>query len=196
LASQWSWGRCRDRIRGLRGRLGFPDAPELEFLKLRLSLDDGSLYDLLRGRPLQEDQDALLVHHIYYLLHMYAGGEPAPETSRLVTAKQLSSGVYSPVGVEQAKAIIRHRFGESPEDLIAAAKALGGSEAGLSQADYSVRIPALPLVPVFFALWAADEEFPASSEVYFDESITSYLDVEAAGILAHITAERLEHALK
>jgi hypothetical protein len=49
---RWYWKNCKDNIRSLKGRLGFPNCPNLHFLGLSLSLKDGSIYDEIRKMPI------------------------------------------------------------------------------------------------------------------------------------------------
>jgi len=37
-----------------------------------------------------------------------------------------------------------------------------------------------------------DSEFPASAQIFFDESISHYLPLEQIGMLSELTAERLK----
>jgi hypothetical protein len=73
--------------------------------------------------------------------------------------------------------------------LAAAAGAVGGSAAGLG--DVSVRLQALPRVPVALVLWRGDEEFPPSGNLLFDAAVTEYLPVEDMVVLAGMIVSRL-----
>ena len=44
----WNWEKCKEKIRSLKGRLGFPDMPMLKFLEYTLNLEDGKIYDNLK----------------------------------------------------------------------------------------------------------------------------------------------------
>jgi len=81
-----------------------------------------------------------------------------------------------------------------PEKLCEAAKLLGGYKIKFNYGDCPIKIYPLPLIPIIIILTGEDQEFPASVELFFDESINNYLDLEQAGILAEITAERLKDA--
>ncbi|MEM2866235.1 MAG: DUF3786 domain-containing protein [Candidatus Hadarchaeales archaeon] len=188
---RWTWENCRDDLRKLRGRMGFGE--EVRFLGLRLSLQDGTIYDELKNRPYPKDQ--LRWERIYCFLSFYARAEPVPETSRLITSKQLKGGEYCPdMTLERCKSLLLEKFGSRGERLVKAARVLGGSEVKVGYGDYAVRLRSLPLVPITFVLTLADEEFPASLEILFDESISSYLDAEQVGMLTGLTAERLKDA--
>lgn len=188
----WNWKRCKPKIRSLKGRLGFPDKPVLRFLKLSLCLEDGSVHDDLANCALEQKHRTL--PYVYCILSSYADAEPTSETSNLVTSKQLQGGQYCNVAVERAKSSIRSVFGSMSKLLVRSAKVLGGSEADFSYGDRSVRINSLPFVPLTIVLTEQDPEFPASVQIFFDESISHYLALEQIGMLSELTAERLKQA--
>jgi len=59
--------------------------------------------------------------------------------------------------------------------LIESAKRLGGSEIDFSYGDHAVRVNSLSLVPVTVVLTEEDSEFPASTGILFDESVSHYM---------------------
>jgi len=188
---KWTWENCKEDLRRLRGRMGFGE--EVRFLGLRLSLEDGTIYDELRNRPYPKEQ--LRWERIYCFLTSYARAEPVPETSRLITHKQLKGGEYCPdAATERSKSLLLQRFGSRGERLVKAARLLGGSEVKVGYGDYAVRLRPLPLIPLTIVLTLADEEFPASMEILFDESVSHYLGAEEVGMLTALTAERLKDA--
>jgi len=191
----WNWEKCKITIRSLRGRLGFPDSPTLKFLGYTLHLEDGRIYDNLRGTIFLPDSPKCKnLPNIYHILSAYAKAKLVTETYELVTSKQLSGGKYCNVAVERAKQTIRKIFGSKPEMLCESAKLLGGFKIKFSYGDCSVKVHPLPLIPIIIVLTGEDSEFPASVELFFDKSIDNYLDLEQAGILAEVTAERLGDA--
>jgi hypothetical protein len=188
----WNWERCKAKIRSLRGRLGFSEDPALRFLGLGLHLEDGSVYDDLTNHPLKQEYRTL--PDIYCILSSYADAKPAPTASNLVTSKQLQGGRYCNVMVGRAKSSIQNVFGSMSEMLVKCARLLGGSEVDFGYGDHSVGINALPLVRLTIVLSEEDPEFPASAQIFFDESITNYLELEQVGMLSELTAERLKQA--
>ena len=80
-------------------------------------------------------------------------------------------------------------FGSNPKALLAAAVGLDGDRLDLG--DASVRLPALPRVPLAYVVWGSDEEFPPSANVVFDGSVEGYLDAEAVTVLAELATRRL-----
>jgi len=191
----WNWENCKEKIRSLRGRLGFPNTSILKFLGYSLHLEDGKIYDNIRKTFFPPDSPKCRnLPNIYHILSIYAKANTTRETSKLVTSKQLSGGKYCYVAVERAKLSIQKTFGSKPDMLWKAAKLLGGFKIKFSYGDCSVKIYPLPLIPIIIILTGEDTEFPASVELFFDESISNYLDLEQAGILTEITTERLRDA--
>jgi hypothetical protein len=78
--------------------------------------------------------------------------------------------------------------------LVESARLLGGLEVDFGYGNHSVGINALPLVRLTIVLSEEDSEFPASAQIFFDESITNYLELEQVGMLSELTACRLKQA--
>jgi hypothetical protein len=184
----WNWERCKTKIRGLKGRLGFKESSTLRFLGLRLSLEDGSFHDDLRNRPFPE-----VTPSIYCILSGYAETEPVQEVLKLISFRQLSGGhAYHKAFLGRAVLSVQRVFGPKPRMLVEAAKLLGGSE--VNYGECSVRVNSLPLVPITVVLWAESPEFPASANMLFDSSISHYLTTEQVAMLSQLTSARLRHA--
>ena len=188
----WNWKRCKAKIRSLKGRLCFSDKHMLRFLKLSLCLEDGSVYDDLANCVLEQKRKTL--PYIYCILYSYADAKVTYCTSNLVTSKQLQGGQYCNVAVERAKFSIQNVFGSVSKMLVKSAEVLGGSQVSFGYRDCSVRINSLPLIPLIIVLTENDSEFPASAQIFFDESISHYLALEQIGMLSELTAERLKQA--
>ena len=82
------------------------------------------------------------------------------------------------------------RFGRAPEAFLEAAAGFDGHpiEAG---ADAAVRLMALPKVPLYYLLWAEDDEFPASVSILFDRSIEDHLQADAIWGLVNLVSDRI-----
>lgn len=138
-------------------------------------------------------------------------GEPAPEQEAIllllyltestgrdldggwVAFEQLSGGAgYSASFRGRVVAPLLRAFGSRPEELVRAAAALDGEP--LELGDASVRLPALPRVPLAYVVWGGDDEFPPSANVVFDASVEGYLDAEAVTVLAELATRRLAGA--
>ncbi|RLG41618.1 MAG: hypothetical protein DRO05_03475 [Thermoproteota archaeon] len=187
----WSWDRCCSKIRGLRGRLGFENSEKIEFLKLSLSLRDGSISDeLIKGRKLSPYE----IKGIYCILYGYADSSPLRETNKLISFRQVPGGrfYYEPFAQRVLRPLER-AFGPNPELLVEAGKVLGGVKSGYG--DFSVKIYSLPLVPLTVVLYAGDEEFPPSANILYDSSVIDLLSTERIVMLSELTVSRLRHAL-
>jgi hypothetical protein len=79
------------------------------------------------------------------------------------------------------------------KELENAAKNIGGHAAGENFSyDLSVRIEALPKVPVLLLVNDADEEFPAQCSVLFETRAGNYLDMECLAMLGMLLFEYLK----
>jgi hypothetical protein len=186
----WNWQKTRNKILTLRGRLGFPDSSVLKFLRLSLSLEDGLVYDELRDKMAPEIEAS-----VYCILSGYADAEQTPETSQLISFAQLPGGqAYCNAFKRRAIQQIERVFGSNPQMLLKAGEIFDATK--LNYGDYSVKIKALPLVPIHVTLWSTDSEFPTSANILFDSSISNYLSTEQAAGIEELTAARLRQALE
>jgi len=184
----WSWEKCKGRIRTLRGRMGFPDASALRFLKLNLSLEDGQIHDELK--------DSLTSHiapSLYCILSGYAETRPIPETRQLISFEQLSGGhAYHKAFTKRAIQPLEKVFGSNPSTLYEASKPFKAEK--MDYGDCSVKVYSLPLVPLIIVVWGASSEFSASANILFDSSINNYLITEQVAMLSELTTSRLKLA--
>jgi hypothetical protein len=186
----WNWNRCKTQIRSLRGRLGFSDADTLDFLGLSLNQEDGSVRDLLMNEQYRGSEVG-----VFLILCGYATAKFVPETSRLISFRQLSGGQeYYKAFMARAIQPLVGVFGSNPQMLVEAAKLLGGTRQ--TYGDQSVKIYSLPLVPLTVVLWAGTAEFPASADILFDSNANDYLTTEELAVLGGLTSMRLKSAVE
>ncbi len=187
----WSWKRCSERIRKLKGRLGFENSDVLRFLRLCLFLKNGSISDELLVRELSPKE----VSEIYCVLSSYSSSNPIELTSKLVSFKQLPGGrlYFKPFRYRVLRPIERV-FGRNPKMLEMAGNLLEGTKVDLG--DTSIKLRSLPLIPIIIVLWAETDEFPASASFLYDSSIENYLSTEEVVILSELTKNRLMDALQ
>ena len=129
----------------------------------------------------------------YCILSGYADSHPVRETKRLVSFSQLHGGqAYNNAFVRRAVSPIERLFGHNSGMLLKAAQRFDCERLGAG--DYSVKIQALPLVPITIVLYEASSEFSASANMLFDSSVSNYLSTEQVAMLGELTAARLKHA--
>jgi len=184
----WNWEKSREKILTLRGRLGFPDSSVLKFLRFSLSLEDGHIHDELRDKPVAEVEAG-----VYCILSGYADVKAVPETHQPISFAQLPGGrAYYNAFKRRAVQQVERVFGANPHMLYKAADLLDAKK--VDYGDYSVKIYALPLVPLYVVLWSSDSEFPPSANILFDSSVNQFLSTEQTAMLGELTSARLRHA--
>jgi hypothetical protein len=197
-SGNWSWSNVRDQIRSLAGKMGFPEGEHLEFMKIRVDLNDGKLLDLLKNRELDADdhQQGFLIKTAYYILVGYAKARNVELTGRLIAYKNLRGagfGDFSNIGAREKLLTL---FVGGNVRLREAARLIGGLGVDFPYGDCNFRINALPLIPLTFVLSSRDDEFPVDARIFYDENIESYLDVERINFLTNFTINRLENVIE
>jgi len=87
------------------------------------------------------------------------------------------------------------RFAHRLPNLEAAARKLGGSQAGYElSADFHYQFIALPKIPLRLVFNDADEDFPAEARVFFDITAPNFLDMECLAVLPVILVRLLAAA--
>ena len=187
-ADIWTWKKCQSKLNTLQGRMGFPDSPSLRFLKLSLSLETGEIHDEIRNKPYPEAKPTT-----YCILSGYAEAKPTTETNLPISLSQVPGGTaYNTAFIHRAVQPIEHIFGSNAQRLWTAASFFNAEK--MSHGDCSVRIYALPLVPIVVILHAATTEFSASANMLFDSTISNYLSTEQIAMLGQLTSLRLSQA--
>jgi hypothetical protein len=124
------------------------------------------------------------------ILHYFTLSKGTPPTGILINYKQLPGGVsYFPAFSQRAiNPFVKH-FGQKPELLIELSAKLGGYKA--DHGDVSVTIDAFNHVPITFALWKGDDEFPPNGGILFDANISDYLSTEDITVLCETIVWKL-----
>ncbi|MFX0116317.1 MAG: DUF3786 domain-containing protein [Candidatus Hodarchaeota archaeon] len=162
----------------------------MHFLGLSLSLADGTIYD-----NLQRDLYAGLKSGIFCLLCGYANAKETVETGELVSYEKLHGGrAFSRTFRSTVVNPFARIFGRDCSLLRRVSGFFDGEE--LEHGDCSIRIFALPLVPITIILWTKSSEFPAAASVLFDSSINYYISTEEASILGDLTLARMRDAAR
>jgi hypothetical protein len=109
----------------------------------------------------------------------------------LVSAQELKTAHFFQGPHELNLGGVLERFGRDLKGFRKAAESLGGEAQSL--ADVAFRIPAFPKVPLYYLLWAGDEEFEPRLSVLFDRSIESHLSADAVwGVVALVSESLLK----
>lgn len=181
----WNYRHCREHITSLPGRLGFPDSPCLEFLRLRLDLSSGTLTTLPDDTPVPGLHAA-----VNCILATYSHAIESPEVFRLVAFRELKGGpAYDATFRTRAILPLATLNYRDTDMFCRIMEALGGIP--VAYADRAWKLNALPRVPVYILLWDGSDEFLSSAAMLFDASVPSYLETETAAMLGELVTRRI-----
>lgn len=118
-----------------------------------------------------------------------------PPSGRLVTPEELPGGAQffqGPHAVNK-KPLVK-RFGYDPQALLERALAMGGE--AIEGADVAVKVPGLPMLPLYALLWAGDDEFEARAVVGLDAHAHYHLALDGLWALTNLMVHYLvrDHA--
>ncbi|MBI4775070.1 MAG: DUF3786 domain-containing protein [Deltaproteobacteria bacterium] len=130
------------------------------------------------------------------VLHYLLGAQGQAPSGRLITYREIPSGeFYFPAFKKRAIDPMVAVFGQKGEAFQSLAAELGGSrQTDLSGLAY--RFVPVPLVPITLQLHEADDEFPASGNVLFDETVSDILSLEDVAWLSGMIVYRLMGMLR
>jgi hypothetical protein len=119
LKGLWNWTTCKKTINRLSGRLGFQKLEYIEFLGLKLDLQNGDIYDLLSNALIDDHdiQSKHLIKAIYYLLFGYSKAKKIKIKDDLITFKQIRGNRFVNRGKGVKEKLIRE-FSKKPRKLI------------------------------------------------------------------------------
>jgi len=124
------------------------------------------------------------------VLHYLAQAKGTAAAGNLITYRDLPGGVvYFPTFSKRTTDQLTRHFGNEPELLVKASKALGGTE--IDMGDAGVVIYGFPRTPITIILWIGDEELPAQLNILFDANITDYLESEDVTVLCEVLTWKL-----
>lgn len=124
------------------------------------------------------------------ILHYLNTAKGSPATGRLITFKELpEGGVYYLTFIKRTIKPLLDAFGQNLGRLLEIAAKIGGERVDMG--DVSIKIKALPHVPVTLILWQGDEELSSEGNILLDSSITDYLPTEDITVLCEIIAWKL-----
>ena len=119
-----------------------------------------------------------------------AQAQPVPPSGNMITPQELQGGSLFFTGPHALPHdAICEAFGSDPAALVQRALALGGEQ--IEGADAAVRLPALPMLPLYVLLWAGDEEFSARAVWGIDSRALFHLALDGVWALCNLASYRL-----
>jgi hypothetical protein len=126
-------------------------------------------------------------------LHYLAGATGRPSGEDWISYRELPDGLfYANTITREVEEPLAALYGTEPDRFAAAGAPLAGERTNV--ADVSLIFHLLPRVPVLFALWRADDEFPAKVKVMYDREGARNLPLQDLRILADLVGAALKRA--
>jgi len=164
-----------------RGCLGIPFLDETVYVDI-----PGRLVYRLLGEQRQAIENSLLeLITIVYLLRV----SETPLRRELIGVKELKDAHFFQGPHALNFSPLLARYGSDPEAFGEAAQRLGGHRVDIAETAYRFR--SFPKIPVYYVLWAGDEEFPSNLSVLFDRSVENHMSADAIWGLVHLVNEKL-----
>ena len=117
------------------------------------------------------------------ILHYLSEANTDALTGSLITYRQIKSGsVYFPTFEKRSILPFTKFFAENSDSLLEVANHIDAEK--YDSGDMAIKIMAFPSVPLYFVLWKGDDEFPASGNILFDETIEKKLSAEDIAVLS------------
>ena len=120
------------------------------------------------------DPDTVDIWEKILILHYLANANTNALTGSLITYRQIKSGsVYFPTFEKRSIIPFTKFFEENSDSLLEVASHIDAEK--YDSGDMAIKIMAFPYVPLYFVLWKGDDEFPASGNILFEETIEKKL---------------------
>jgi hypothetical protein len=124
-------------------------------------------------------------------LHYLAGATGQEPDGDWISYRELPDGLfYANTVTREVEEPLATLFGRAADDFQAAGRPMGAEVDDV--ADSSLVLRPLPRVAMLFALWLADEEFPAKVKVLYDRVGAQYLPLQDLRILADLLGAALK----
>jgi hypothetical protein len=142
--------------------------------------------------PAEKDhntKDADFIEQLCILAYLI-NAEDIPITNKLVTANKLEGGQFffrGPHALPTDK--LEKAFGSDPSLIYKAAENLPAERSDYG--DASIKILVLPRLPVYFVIWAGDDEFPPRVSTLFDQTASKQLPHDAIWAAVNLTTKAL-----
>ncbi|OPL16460.1 MAG: Fe-S cluster protein [delta proteobacterium ML8_D] len=195
-ALEWAKQRSASvKINELPDRIGGKVFKEGEGVALELPYFTESVIITEQGILKKDGSDLTRWEQVFIYNHMAQGGckLPSGKWKGLVEFPNTVSKIKSMI--EHVEVPLIERFTGKPDELLAAAKQLGGLDmtGEIKSADLAILFNPLPRIPVMLMFWDEDKNdgFEAEVKLLFDETIVDHLDIESIVFLS----ERLRQLL-
>ena len=199
-ALEWAKQRSASvKISDLPDRIGGKLITKDDAVSLELPYFTDSIFISENGILKKDDSELTRWEQVFIYNHMAQGGSKLP-------SGKWKGLVEFPNTVSKIKSMIEHvetplieRFSGKPDELLAAAKPLGGLDMtdNIKSADLAVFFRPLPRIPVMLVFWDEDkiDGFEAEVKLLFDETITEHLDIESIMFLSEPLSQLLCEAV-
>ena len=127
------------------------------------------------------------------LLAYLINAKDIPLAEKLVKAESLPGGQFFFRGPHSLPTeSLEKAFGGDPHGLIRASEQFGATRCGFG--DASIRVYALPRVPLTLVIWRGDKEFAARASILFDQTAATHLPLDALWAMVNLTVRTLVKA--
>ena len=124
-------------------------------------------------------------------LHYLSGATGRPSGEDWISYRELPDGLfYANTITREIEEPLATLYGDAADAFVAAGAPLAPD--GAEVADVSLVFRPLPRVPMLFALWIADDEFPAKVKVMYDREGARNLPLQDLRILADLLGAALK----
>ncbi|MCP4691848.1 MAG: DUF3786 domain-containing protein [Desulfobacterales bacterium] len=164
-----------------------PDGLRVRFLndEVLVNIKDRSIRRVNKQSWEDVDRSMLELLILVYLLN----AKPIPLDRDMIAVQELKGAQFFQ-GPHELKTIpLLRRYGKDAPGFKAAAENLGGKPLAMADAAYSLH--PFPRVPLYYLLWAFDEEFGPSLSILFDRTIERHLAADAIWGLVNVVSDML-----
>jgi len=163
--------------------------------KLRLLNDDLLVYPWERkvvraSAPVSESDPPPDFNTILVSVHYLLKAREIPIANEYITESQVTDGAFFFKGPHAlASWRIEKRFGDNAAGFMEKGKLIGGKP--ISFGDVGLELLVLPRVQIAYILWEADDEFPARSQILFDDSAEKHFALDVLWAMCNLVTHKL-----
>lgn len=152
------------------------------------------LVDKKSGEITAEDGEELSVtDRLTIMQHLHYYQDYALESDKMVPFREIREAcIFERAYEKSALQPLMRGFSGHGDKLLEAGLKLGGRQENFG--DVSVTLYAFPKIKLTYIFWEADDEFPASANILFDNRITQWTHGESVPVLAETGTRKLLEA--